>query len=338
MSHSSGIGASKGLVQSFGQARNERIKRVIKIRIENMELAEVGNRDIENDEESDFALIHEEIKDNKACYILYRLDTVNKTFGDEWVFVVFVPSGSTVKDRMLYASTRDSCKKSLGGGYFMTEIYATEPNDISWDSILERRSNETYESLPYTDAELQQKEERLAEVVDSKTRSYVHSVAFPISSDSSENLKKLLNKSINFVQLQVDTSQETIELLDAGDVSLNDLPNKVNDAHPSYIFFRFKHQNKGKSEDPIIFFFWCPDTAKVKEKMLYSTVKSASLNQAGDVGVVTKKNIEIRDLEDFNESFFIAELYPPEKTVVKEKKFQKPARAGKGKARLVGRK
>jgi len=47
--------------------------------------------------------------------------------GHEWMLIAYVPDGSTVKDRMLYASTRDSLKKQLGKSYFVnTDLYGTD--------------------------------------------------------------------------------------------------------------------------------------------------------------------------------------------------------------------
>jgi twinfilin-like protein len=55
-----------------------------------------------------------------------RLETKNM-IGWEWLLLHYAPDGSTVKDRMVYASTRDLLKRELGASYFGDDLFVADP-------------------------------------------------------------------------------------------------------------------------------------------------------------------------------------------------------------------
>ena len=57
---------------------------------------------------------------------MYRLDTSNE-HGNQWLLISFVPDGSPVKQRMLYASSHAEFKRQLGLTYFSDELHGSEP-------------------------------------------------------------------------------------------------------------------------------------------------------------------------------------------------------------------
>lgn len=57
---------------------------------------------------------------------MYRLDAKN-AHGYEWLLISYVPDGSPVKSRMLYASSHALLKRELGLTYFSDEFHGSEP-------------------------------------------------------------------------------------------------------------------------------------------------------------------------------------------------------------------
>ena len=59
----------------------------------------------------------------------------------QWILLAYTPDGSKVRDRMLYASTRDTLKKELGRSYFVDELYGSEkvlynsPRNVTSDGL-----------------------------------------------------------------------------------------------------------------------------------------------------------------------------------------------------------
>lgn len=55
----------------------------------------------------DFAKVVPNFERHTAAFVLYRLDSTDASAGShEWMLLSYVPDGSPVKQRMLYASTR----------------------------------------------------------------------------------------------------------------------------------------------------------------------------------------------------------------------------------------
>jgi len=251
------------------------------------------------------------------------------------MLLAYVPDGSTVKDRMLYASTRDSLKKQLGKSYFVnTDLYGTEVADFSWEAYQDLQKKPAA-SAPLTVTEMQYHHEASAEVHQGHTKEYVHSVRFPLSSDAQQALNGLATKHHNFVQLSVDAERETIELEGTKRLSsVSGLSSEISNTDPRFTFYRFTHKFKGEALDSIVFVYSCPDSAPVKQRMLYSTVKAVVTGAAEDARVVVERNgkIEVNDPEDITEEFLIESLHP---AVEVKKGFARPTRPGKGGARLI---
>jgi hypothetical protein len=94
-------------------------------------LVPVKTQEVHGDQGSDWASTAGELQPKTPAYILYRLDT-KKMEAYEWVLIAFVPDGSSVRERMLYASSRDNLRKQLGYNYFGEDLYGSQP--VSADS------------------------------------------------------------------------------------------------------------------------------------------------------------------------------------------------------------
>ena len=78
--------------------------------------------------------------------------------------------------------------------------------------------------------------------------------------------------------------------------------------------------------------------AKVKLKMLYSTVNKAAIGAIEATGLKIAKKVEIESPSELSESELMAELHPVTNKSQKlgsQNKFSKPMRPGKGRARMT---
>lgn len=64
------------------------------------------------------------VEENVPCYILYRLDTKNAQ-GYEWLFISWVPDTASVRQKMLYASTKATLKLEFGSSQIKEELHGT---------------------------------------------------------------------------------------------------------------------------------------------------------------------------------------------------------------------
>ena len=51
-----------------------------------------------------------------------------------WILIAWVPEECRVRDKMLYASSREDIKLNLGASFFATEYYANNLGDLTWQS------------------------------------------------------------------------------------------------------------------------------------------------------------------------------------------------------------
>jgi len=301
--------------------------------IQDEQLVAADTHSLSSSLEEDFEAAKEHFEPKKPTYILFRLDTQN-SLGHEWTLLSYVPDGSPVKQRMLYASTRDTLKQQLGKSYFAPDMHGSSIDDFTWEAFLGRSEKEVSDVL-LTASEVQLKHEITAEIDPGHTREYVHSVKFPLSKDASKALSSLGEKK-NFVQLLVDARHETVELETAKHIKPRELAENVSPTEPRFTFFRYRHTFAGEAIDSNVFIYSCPDASSVKLRMLYSTVKSVLTAAAEDAGISLERGakVEISDPSELTEEFLNETLHP--KKEVKQG-FARPMRPGKGKPRLTSR-
>jgi twinfilin-like protein len=129
----------------------------------------------------------------------------------KWVLLAWVPDNSRVRDKMLYSSSREDLKKSLGLGYFVGEYYANSYSDLTWVQFID------YISKERTDGPLTLKEQLILEEK-ALTHSESHStkstamgaLPFSLSAAVTSALSSLQSGEINWVEMYL--SGETIEL------------------------------------------------------------------------------------------------------------------------------
>jgi len=341
MTHSSGILVSKQLEQAFAKARTEGGIRWIKVEITidstPEEMVYVKQKEL-GEYESDVKELQDELQPKLPCYILFRKDSKNvqEELGYDWLFISFVPDGSPVKSRMLYASSRDNLKKGLGSPYFTYEIHASEKDEVTLNTM----SNvDKKEARVLSESELQVKHETKLENKErgeSVTSGDNVSVKFPCSDEAKQKLEELANGNINYVRLSLNIEKETIEYGgESGTFSLSELPSKVPEKMPSYHFYRWKHEYEGTECDNIVFIYCCPNGSPVKPRMLYSTVKTTTVNHAVAVKAEPSHKIEITGGEDWTEALMLDYVHPPK--AEKDQGFNKPKKPGKSGRGLIKR-
>jgi len=205
-------------------------------------LKAIKTHPVQGNQEIDWSTTFAEFLPKIPTYILYRLDSKNLQ-GYEWVLLAYVPDGSSVRDRMLYASSRDNLKKQLGYTYFVEDLYgsskvfftticicysfflsfflyfisflvdsksAPSQDDVTYEAFIDFKNRRITDHTVMTAAELQYRREVTAEIAVGTTKEYVHSVKFPISTEAAAKLKALSTGGATLVQLvSISLVQET---------------------------------------------------------------------------------------------------------------------------------
>lgn len=115
---------SDELERAFADAQSGRV-RFVKAVIEDEAFVLAGTGAASDDVRKDTAdLATTQLEPERAAFVLFCLDVHVSAL--RWVLLAFVPEGVSVRDKMLYSSSRESLKKQLGMNYFVGEFHATE--------------------------------------------------------------------------------------------------------------------------------------------------------------------------------------------------------------------
>lgn len=338
MSHQTGIQANEELRIFFGKCKDNSV-RVIKVGIENEQLklqqyeGPVGSFEDDYDKYLN-NLIHEE----RPCYLFYCLDN-NELPGQEWIFISWCPDTASVREKMLYASTKATMKKEFGAGQIKYELFGSRKEDVTLQGFYKHIQ---FEKAP---APLTGAEEELMAIkrstsganigIDEKHQT-IQGLAFPISDDAIAALKDLKENVINYVQLSIDIDKEEINLESFEDTNIEFLPNRVPNDHARYHVFKFPHNYEGDYIKSIVFIYSVPGyNCPIKERMLYSSCKSQLIDVIeGKIGIEIAKKIEIDDASELTTEFLIDEIHP--KKNIFRQKFAKPkGPSNRGARRLI---
>lgn len=124
---------SAELERAFSDAQRGDV-RFVKISIDDeafvLSATGAASADVRQDAEN---LVATHLPSEHAAFVLFCLDVNVPAL--RWVLLAFVPESVSVRDKMLYSSSRESLKKQLGMNYFVGEFHATETVRINTKSM-----------------------------------------------------------------------------------------------------------------------------------------------------------------------------------------------------------
>lgn len=293
--------------------------RALKISIIDEVLEHNGEIASSGDFDKDFDRISGLVDHSEAAYILFRLEE------EAFVLVSYVGDSAKVKDKMIYASTRNTLSRELGSKVSST-YFATTKDELCYSAFAKERKNDAADK-PLSEKEKELRNVKAAEGETSHStqarRALVSSgVSFPVSDEAQEALNVLKTTSVSrYVSLSINTKTEVIELDSTKEVDLDDLTSAIPGDLPRYTFYSWVHAVDGEGITTQCFIYTCPSTTKVRERMLYSSNRQSIISSSG-LKIDHKYEAEELDLTDLK-----SRLIPPKET--KSTGFSRPKRPGK---------
>ncbi|RLN26485.1 hypothetical protein BBJ28_00010417 [Nothophytophthora sp. Chile5] len=115
---------SAELERAFADAQSGKL-RFVKVSIDDESFVLSGVGPATSDARADCEqMVANFLPEEQAAFVLLCPDVHVAAL--RWVLLAFVPERVSVRDRMLYSSSRESLKKQLGMNYFAGEFHATE--------------------------------------------------------------------------------------------------------------------------------------------------------------------------------------------------------------------
>lgn len=271
--------------------------------------------------EEDFDRINGLIADDEAAYLLIR-DEIDDT---KFVFASYVPDTAKVKDKMKYASTRNTLSRELGTAKFSTSHFATTRDELTYAAVFQKDQSSAAET-PLSEKERDIRDIKAAEdnvnTTSSKRAIVAGGVTFPVSEAAQQALNVLKTASTSrMVALTIDIEKETIELASDKEMDIEELSNEIPTDKPQYLFFAYVHEFEGTGTTTQCFIYTCPSSSKVKERMLYSSNRQ-SVSLSTGYPITVKLECEDLDIADLKQR-----IHPPKAAA--QTGFSRPKRPGK---------
>lgn len=208
-----------------------------------------------------------------------------------WQLVHWAPDCAPPRLKMLYSSSREDLKQSLGAGFFAShkDYSAFDGDTLKGAALL---GAEVKGEAPLTDAERLEKEERDTSRPAQKCAGMA-SIPFELSDDAAAALEGWSVEAPSFKLVEVVLGpNETLEL------AQQPLPEviQVRDALSALDAPRFIVVKRGAR---VALVFYCPDAAPIKQKMTYSTAKQTFAALVAAKGVVATL-VDVRDAADLD--------------------------------------
>merc|ERR1712137_133157 len=296
MSSSTAIPISPQLAEAF----KRQDARYFIVRIENEVLVNAYAHPKGASLESDWNTIVQKA-DNRAAYILVELAP------RQWITITFLPAGTKIRDKMVYAATKATLLNHLGYQFFADELHANDNDELKYDyyvaskrpvnalsaaeELRNRVDREEEEERNYR-ATIHSPNLQGSSSLHSSGSGGYHSVALPLDASAEDLVRSIISGNNTFVELSINNAKNGISGVRGQNVALCSMSSSVNMNEPRY--YLVKHQGKNA------LIYCCPLKSPPKLRMVYSTAKGSVKNGVGRLGFSVNKTGEITEASELN--------------------------------------
>ncbi|AAS50876.2 ABR105Cp [Eremothecium gossypii ATCC 10895] len=277
MSTQSGINASKHLLDELNNRGDDGL--VI--------LGQIDDRSTEIEYRKEFRSVGQlqeylELKPTKPCYLFIR-------DSDIWQFVSYTPDTAPVREKMLYASSKNTLLRQVGTNKIGRSVMVTEVHELAERPWAADESPKAYTEDELIKTEVDRKLNSEKNISGGrKLVSMSTGVAFKINED--ELLSDLISNGTALI-FEIDLTDEQIKLRTKKTPgSAKALVAAMDRDRPSYTLY----QDEGR----LFFIYTCPSGSKVKERMVYAANKQGFANYVNDSGFKISETFEVGDPEE----------------------------------------
>ncbi|KER32886.1 hypothetical protein T265_12731 [Opisthorchis viverrini] len=202
MTHQSGIHADEYVTAQLTAAQRSHV-RALQVVIENESLIVNKVTSIRGSWREDYnAEILPMLDKKRPCYILFKLDSTSE-FGNDWALISWVPDSASVREKMLYASTRATLRRQFGDHLIKEDLTGNAFSDVDLNGF-EKHLTSKESPAPLTAAEIEKASNLNNEVSGGfyAARPTGSSLQFGLTNGAAAELQRFARGLCNYVQLQ----------------------------------------------------------------------------------------------------------------------------------------
>ena len=352
--HRSGVGVSRELSQQFSSLNGSSVALPTflsvtiedeKFCVQNSAPATRPAREVADREVYQQAL-EACIQPSSPCIILFKPST-SSPVTSLWCLIAYTPDDAVVKDKMLFASSRAQLKASLGAALFhATDLAASNREELSWNAFVAAFSSSSTQASRFDASRVQlmskDEQDRLHVTSGVSTRLVRSSAMAKLSMPCDDSVQEHLSKAISTWSSMNSASrlgllfklEKTTETLMSETItfkSLDECASSLPSSEPRYLVL--------PPNPDVLFVYYCPEDAPRRLKMTYSTLKRNVLEMLQETLADTKwkdlKRMEVTEQSELTASNVEQAMRPPAATSATSSGFSRPARRGRGIARLT---
>jgi len=313
-------------------AQEDRSCLFVKIAIESESFKKTATGKVTSSRKTDFDAVREVLEDRKPCYVLLK-----STQETKWILILYVPELCLVRDKMVFASSLASLRDGLGASSFIGDFSISTKKECSVEEY-EHANQDVHEKTVMTIQEQLRHDAQTESALGMGEAKVSAMIDIPInvSEDAKQAMEKLKSGSVDTVLLRMNPDSEVLEVDTSGNMKIDAITAKFSKSEPRFVIHNFPHEHDGQRTKSFVFFYFCPNVAKPRLKMMYSSCKGIVIKLALASGLDLKKNIEASEPNEITPEVVLTELYPKKDEKVA---FKKPTAGGaKGKSRFRGTK
>jgi hypothetical protein len=329
----SGIEVNESLRRALIEVQEKKLAWV-KIQIDEgaTEFKKISEGASKGSEDADWAVIKGQLDEKEPSYVFFQAPRLD----GKWIVIFHCPESSRVKAKMLYASSINAVKAGFGLEKLTKPdtFRISKPSECTAKDYIAHSKEVDEEDILTDEERLSHNAAQDSAMSTGGSRvSAVMGVPVKIKDEASDALVQVRDGGVNTVILRLNPETEVLEAANSGNFALEEVAKQMTKTDPRYILHNFKHEREDKQVDAIVFFYYCPDGAKPRLKMFYSSCKAMIIKICENLSIEVKKSLESSEPTEINGHLVLDELYP-KKTV--KKTFSKPKGRGKGARRLAG--
>ena len=281
------------------------------------------------DAPADFDALANIVSNVEASLILFCL-TDETAPSKEWMLISFIPDECRVRDKMLYAGSKEDLKKALGSSYFRSDYSTSSKDELTW-AMFTKSSDKTVSNDILSDRErLIDLERTLIHAESNDLKSTAMGVLpFNMTTDTDQAFKDFNSGAKNFIELTV--RSEVITLISSNIVKSGDkLQSLVSATEPTFYMIHLDNKR--------LFVFSCPENAQVRLKMTMAASRASVLASASKEGITFDTTIGISSPEEIDALFSETpdSVFSPVAANITHSKPKAPGRAvNKTKAKFI---